>query len=579
MRGRYEKPKQKRFGKSPNAGNSYPNSPAGSAGDMGDYASGAGDNSYNYNYSYNSQNGYSAGSYGQGGYNQNNGYNQNGYYPQAGYPGSGYGQGGSTPPQKPQKGGFGWALLGFFIPLAGLILFLCWKKKQPGKARSAGRGALIGFITSIVLTVLLAILGAVGLDSYLNSMFDQVNQVEVTVSYTEETEAPTETVEVTEVVTTEPPHVASREDYINILVAGQSSRGPEDKEQARFADSMMLVTINTHEKKMIITSLLRDTLVHPPDYKGKTFGNIKLTTVYHLGYVYAGNQIAGSMELMDMTLYKNFGIEVDYNFEIDFKMFETIINRLGGVTIIMDEAEAKYLTKEMESMMPGVYSEAYGGDFEAGYPYELDGFSSLAFARMRHAEGDGDSDIKRTSRQQRFVKAVLDKVKTMSLSELQSIANDVLPMVSTSMTSKQMSDLMKQLLPMLPEMSLESGGTCPANYRGEMLDIYKDGFMHSVLKFNVDETKEYMRELTLGEKPKSGKSRLTHATIPDAPPETTRPGSPAAKPAETKAPATVPTEAPAETKAPEKPSETQKPTEFVPPIQATQPPKETKPAK
>ena len=46
---------------------------------------------------------------------------------------------------------FGFALLGFFIPLVGLILFLIYEGKKPKRAKSAGKGALIGFITNIVL--------------------------------------------------------------------------------------------------------------------------------------------------------------------------------------------------------------------------------------------------------------------------------------------------------------------------------------------------------------------------------------------------------------------------------------------
>ncbi len=48
----------------------------------------------------------------------------------------------------------GWAFLGFFIPLAGLILYLVGKDTTPMKAKSAGKGALIGFIVSIVLSIL-----------------------------------------------------------------------------------------------------------------------------------------------------------------------------------------------------------------------------------------------------------------------------------------------------------------------------------------------------------------------------------------------------------------------------------------
>lgn len=45
------------------------------------------------------------------------------------------------------------SLLGFFIPLAGLILYIVYKDTAPQKASSAGKGALAGFIMSIVLSV------------------------------------------------------------------------------------------------------------------------------------------------------------------------------------------------------------------------------------------------------------------------------------------------------------------------------------------------------------------------------------------------------------------------------------------
>lgn len=53
---------------------------------------------------------------------------------------------------------FGFAFLGFFIPLVGLILFLIYEGKKPKRAKSAGKGALIGFITKIVLSIILVVL-------------------------------------------------------------------------------------------------------------------------------------------------------------------------------------------------------------------------------------------------------------------------------------------------------------------------------------------------------------------------------------------------------------------------------------
>lgn len=48
----------------------------------------------------------------------------------------------------------GMAVLGFFIPLAGLIIWLINKDTKPLMAKSAGKGALIGAIVSIVFSII-----------------------------------------------------------------------------------------------------------------------------------------------------------------------------------------------------------------------------------------------------------------------------------------------------------------------------------------------------------------------------------------------------------------------------------------
>ena len=48
----------------------------------------------------------------------------------------------------------GMAILGFFIPLAGLIVWLINKDTKPLMAKSAGKGALIGFIVSMVFSII-----------------------------------------------------------------------------------------------------------------------------------------------------------------------------------------------------------------------------------------------------------------------------------------------------------------------------------------------------------------------------------------------------------------------------------------
>lgn len=50
-------------------------------------------------------------------------------------------------------GGFGWATLGFCIPVAGLVLYLVWKDTMPLRAKSLGKSALVRGIISIILLI------------------------------------------------------------------------------------------------------------------------------------------------------------------------------------------------------------------------------------------------------------------------------------------------------------------------------------------------------------------------------------------------------------------------------------------
>ncbi len=66
---------------------------------------------------------------------------------------------------------FGYALLGFCIPIVGLILFLIWKDTTPLRAKSAGKGALVSVILSVVFyviyfIVIVAIMGSMGAIGY-----------------------------------------------------------------------------------------------------------------------------------------------------------------------------------------------------------------------------------------------------------------------------------------------------------------------------------------------------------------------------------------------------------------------------
>ena len=215
--------------------------------------------------------------------------------------------------------------------------------KQPKK-----RGKKIFLIVLAVILVL--VIGAVAAGAiYYNRMMNKMNIIELpedTYVYTEETLGPVIEIEETEqhaveeeteettVETTRPP--VSADDIINILIVGQSSRAGEE---SRMADTTMLASINTYDGTVTLFSVLRDSYVKLPDYKGHVCGRAKFTVCFGLGYNWGDT--AGAMEMTNICMRDNFGVEVDYNVEIDFESFIKVVDYMGGVESELTEADAK----------------------------------------------------------------------------------------------------------------------------------------------------------------------------------------------------------------------------------------------
>lgn len=307
-------------------------------------------------------------------------------------------------------------------------------------------------------------------------------------TYVEQTEPPTETqltttaatewTEETQITeTTVPPMKPG--DIINILVVGQAARAGEEH---HMADTTILVTLNTYDGTVTLSSVLRDAFVSLPAYKSHTEGRNKFNVCYNLGYSWEG--ITGAMAYTNLTMLRNFGVEIDHNVEISFESFTKLIDYMGGVEIELTEAEANYLNQDDLYVLY---------DVEPGMQY-LDGMAALSYARMRKAEGDGESDIKRTERQRKLIGALVNKVRGLGLSELQGVADTLLPLIITTMTPADVADVVLRMLPHITNLNIE-GGTLPveSTYRGEMVDIYSDGNYHSILRFDIEQNKRLVR--------------------------------------------------------------------------------------
>ena len=274
---------------------------------------------------------------------------------------------------------------------------------------------------------------------------------------------------------------------INVLLIGQDAR---EGEESKNADTVILVTINKETKKITMTSFLRDSYVSLnglEDVNGSLhYGATKLTLVYAMGYMYGGD--LGAMHLMDRVIEKNFGPVVDHNIEVSMDAFDACINALGGVAINLDEDEAKYMNNYFKDYDDRVY--------EAGENL-LDGWAAEVYVRTRHANY-GDNDFNRTDRQRAVVAQVLEKVKNKSLLEINKLVDSLLPFVLTDMSNKDMTNYILEILPLLPEMTLDSI-QCPnedMDRWGEVRDIFGDGLEQSILNFDSDKAKAILIPIT-----------------------------------------------------------------------------------
>lgn len=306
-------------------------------------------------------------------------------------------------------------------------------------------------------------------------------------------EDPTQEAEAVPTETTEPkptdPDYGKMGKVINVLLIGQDAR---EGEESKNSDTVILITVNKETKKITMTSFLRDsyvTLNNVVDSNGKSHsGSTKLTLAYALGYQWGGT--LGAMQVMDQVITNNFGPVVDHNIEVNMEAFDACINALGGVTITLDKDEAKYMNNYFSKF------EAEGREFFEGDNL-VDGWAAEVYVRTRHAN-NGDNDYNRTNRQRQVVAQVLEKVKNMSILELNKLVDQLLPLVSTDMSNADMTNYILEVLPILPEVTLESI-QCPnkeMGLYGKIEDIFHNGEEHSVQHFDPAKCKAILVPIT-----------------------------------------------------------------------------------
>ncbi len=276
------------------------------------------------------------------------------------------------------------------------------------KQKKKGSGCLKAVIVFLSLILALLIAVAMGMN-YILGMFGSFDELDGDQGSTESigdefdtdsTIAGQETIE-----TVDPDDVTFdtvdtlEGDLVNIMLIGQDRRPGESRSRS---DSMILVTLNKEKNTIQLTSFMRDLYVQIPGYKDNRL---------NVAYRYGGT------DLMNETFKINFGVEIDGNVMVDFNEFTEIIDILGGVSLDISEAEAKY-------MRNAGYSNCYAGE---NY---MDGAMALDFCRMRYAAG---GDYGRTERQRRTLMALAESVRNSDFATVWKLIEEVLPHIVTNL--------------------------------------------------------------------------------------------------------------------------------------------------
>jgi len=208
---------------------------------------------------------------------------------------------------------------------------------------------------------------------------------------------------------------------VNIMLIGQDRLPGEGRTRS---DTMILLTVNKKTKEIMMTSFLRDMYVRIPG-----FDKNKMNAAYAFG----------GMKLLGKTLAVNFGVHVDGNIEVDFDGFTKVVDLIGGIDIKLSAAEAAYLNK-------------FGHEAQEGMNH-LDGAAALMYARDRSS---GGGDFGRTQRQRNVINLIFQKCKKMSFSQLNNLLTNILPMVTTDMSNKEILGYMTDLFPLISGAELKT---------------------------------------------------------------------------------------------------------------------------
>lgn len=232
---------------------------------------------------------------------------------------------------------------------------------------------------------------------------------------------------------------AQKKNVVNVLLIGTDERSSRFSSNAR-SDSMIIASVDKNKNTVKLVSLERGMGV--PILEGKYKGQYDwLTHIFRYG----------GADLLVKTVETCFRVDIDHYIRVNFNSVKKIVDTVGGVEIDMTGAEVAYFNARKSS-------ENRRDFFKVGVN-RLDGGEALDYARLREI----DSDWKRVQRQRSVIMAIFNAVRDSDLGQLNSLADQVLPLVQTDFSKMEIAEWMlyapKLLSASFDQLTLPASGT------------------------------------------------------------------------------------------------------------------------
>lgn len=201
------------------------------------------------------------------------------------------------------------------------------------------------------------------------------------------------------------------------LILGMDNYDSLDSANGR-SDVTMLVQIDFTRREIKTASFARDMFV-----KNERDRDAKLNMLIR----------SGTEETIVEAIERNFGVEIDGWFRVNFASVVLLVDALGGADVELTAAEAKYIDRQIGEYADHPLSEGR---------CHLNGEQALTYARCRKL----DNDIGRGERQGKLLSALVAQTRRLSAARIVGVFHSLKDMWRSSLSAGEQLHLLWQAI-------------------------------------------------------------------------------------------------------------------------------------